>query len=210
MVDINEGVIKFNTKEHKLTNALETDEYSTLERWRSKLWNIKLIGSYCPSNIGYGNLSIKVNYNQHFQSTKPQFLITGTQTGHKENLDGNDYVRVLNFNPRDFSAVSSGPCLPSSETPSHYSLYSAKDSIKAIFHVHDSKIWKHLCRNHHLATPADVEYGTPEMAEQFLKMNLPDKGIIVMKGHEDGFLSYASTMDEAGELLLEIYNELNR
>ncbi|MDC1174052.1 class II aldolase/adducin family protein [Bacteriovoracaceae bacterium] len=210
MVDINEGVIKFNTKEHFQTNALEPNEYRTLESWREKLWDIKLIGSYCPSNIGYGNLSVKVDYSDILQTSEPQFLITGTQTGHKKNLDGNDYVRVLNFDQENFSVTSSGPCSPSSETPSHFSLYKAKSDINAIFHVHDNIIWKYLSENHDLATPADVEYGTPEMAKQFLNLDLPDKGIIVMKGHEDGFLSYAKNMEEAGELLLEIYNKLNR
>lgn len=209
MVDINEGVIKFSTKEHNQTKALQSDEYRELESWREKLWKVKLIGSYFPSNIGYGNLSILKDYRNSFNTKEPQFLITGTQTGHKENLSGEDYVRVLSFNENTFAAKSEGPCLPSSETPSHYSLYKAKKDIKAIFHVHDPKIWKHLCKDHPLFTPADVEYGTPEMARQFLEMNLPDKGIIVMKGHEDGFVSYGRTMNEAGELLLELYNKLN-
>jgi hypothetical protein len=55
----------------------------------------------------------------------------------------------------------------------------------------------------------DVPYGTQEMAEAASAL-LANKstGIFVMKGHEDGIISYGTTAEEAGKTILDLYRKL--
>lgn len=55
----------------------------------------------------------------------------------------------------------------------------------------------------------NIAYGSQEMAEAAARL-LENKsaGIFVMKGHEDGFISYGTTAEEAGKLLLDLYRKL--
>ena len=62
MKNIDDGVIKYDHSDFTLTNPLELSEYKEIEKLRSVLFQIKLIGCYEQNSVGYGNISCKKNY----------------------------------------------------------------------------------------------------------------------------------------------------
>jgi hypothetical protein len=76
-------------------------------------------------------------------------------------------------------------------------------------------IWQTLLEAGHLATSADVEYGTPEMAREIARIYAPiDRifahNVFVMAGHTDGIFAFGENPDQAGLAILNIYNGLLR
>jgi ribulose-5-phosphate 4-epimerase/fuculose-1-phosphate aldolase len=211
MCPIDDGVIKYDRSQFELSNALNDDEFRELEKWRKTLYNLKLIGEYLPERIGYGNLSQKFDYSEQHSSEKPQFLITGTQTGSLPELNGEGYTRVLDFSFEKWSVKVKGPLEASSEALTHAAIYQAHEKIKCVFHIHDKNIWQAMKDNNYASTPASIPYGTKEMADSVIAcVGSTTQGLIVMKGHEDGVISYASTLDQAGKLLLGVYDKFAR
>jgi L-ribulose-5-phosphate 4-epimerase len=101
-----------------------------------------------------------------------------------------------------------GPIAPSSESLTHYGIYMNYPNIGAVFHVHHNELWKYMINNDHDKTPKNIDYGTQEMAEAAKKcIGNKSKGIFVMEGHQDGIISYGSTPEEAGRVLLETLKE---
>ena len=86
---IDEGVIKYNRSNFTHSDPINLVEYSELEYWRKKLFKLNLIGEYLEFGVGFGNLSEVKDFSQYYETTKTQFLITGTQTGKYSDLDGN-------------------------------------------------------------------------------------------------------------------------
>lgn len=195
MSEIDDGVIKYHRNFCK-TDALQPDEYWPLELWRKKLFHLKLIGEYPIVNIGYGNLSWR---------SGDSFVITGTQTGKWPDLNGGHYTRVLDHNLEDNCVTAAGPIDASSEALTHASIYARNININAIFHIHDKKIWHGMLERNFLATAKDTPYGTVAMAQE-VKALIGEKrhGSFAMAGHEDGIISWGSTLDEAGEEILKL------
>ena len=81
-----EGVIKFTVKDHRSGPPIALEDYQDIEAIRSRLWQLELIGHDRQADVGYGNISCRRSLGG--------FVISGTQTGHKEALDGGDYVVV--------------------------------------------------------------------------------------------------------------------
>ncbi len=212
MSEIDDGVIKYDTSGFIKCPSLDESEYSELEAWRHKLYLIKLIGEYLPEKIGYGNLSLRRNYNEIYTTDQSQFLITGTQTGGIEHLNGLHYTRVLSYDFKSWSVKAMGPLQASSEALTHAAIYESNPSkINAVFHIHSKKIWSSMIKENYPSTPADVPYGTEEMANAVIKcVGNSDRGIIVMKGHEDGVISYGPTMDIAAELIFEVHTKFDK
>lgn len=204
-----DGIIKYNIDNHTQGPCLSDSEYQDLECFRHKLYQLKLIGEYLPERIGYGNLSLRHDYQKLHPTDHIQFIITGTQTGGRENLTGCHYTRVLDFSFQKWAIKDMGPIQASSEALTHAAIYeSAPEKIKAVFHIHNKDIWNGMITENYNSTPADIPYGTEEMAfaveECVAKSN---QGIIVMKGHEDGVISYGATMQIAMDLILEVYTK---
>jgi len=209
---IDDGVIKYDRSQYTKSDALKTDEYVPLEKWRKTLHQLKLIGEYLPEKIGYGNLSQKKDYHElHAPLQRSQFVITGTQTGGLVNLQGNSYTRVLDYNFESWSVKTMGPLEASSEALTHAAIYEADREITAVFHIHDKNIWKGMIEGGYPATSDKIPYGTKEMANAVEDL-IKDKplGLIVMKGHEDGVISYGKTLEEAGKKILEVYDKFGR
>lgn len=209
MSEIDDGVIKYDTSGFTLSSPLGQHEYEDLEKWRHQLYQLKLIGEYLPEKIGYGNLSLKKDYSNFHQTNHSQFVITGTQTGGREHLDGKYYTRVLDYNFKNWSIKAMGPLQASSEALTHAAIYEAdSQNIKCVFHIHNKEIWKGMIDQQYDSTPEDVPYGTEEMAKA-VQSSIGNKtsGIIVMKGHEDGVISYGKTMQEAADLILEVHTK---
>ena len=73
---IDEGYIKFQCHWEKATASQK--DLSELIHWRNKLFQMGLIGHYPDINVGFGNISQKME--------GKQFIISGTQTGHIEHI----------------------------------------------------------------------------------------------------------------------------
>ncbi len=209
MSEIDDGIIKYDTSGYTKSPSLKEDEYIELEKWRHKLYQINLIGEYLPEKIGFGNLSSKRNYQEFHNTKSTQFVITGTQTGGLEHLNGNHYTRVLDYDFKNWSIKAMGPVQASSEALTHAAIYESNpDNITTVFHIHSKEIWKGMIREGYDSTPADVPYGTEEMANSVIAcVGKSDRGIIVMKGHEDGVISFGPSMEIAAEMIMEVYKK---
>ncbi|HXH29750.1 MAG TPA: class II aldolase/adducin family protein [Bacteriovoracaceae bacterium] len=177
------------------------DQVIALEKWRALFFKLALIGEYPNENIGYGNLSSRL--------VKKSFIITGSQTGHLPHLQAHHYTKVIECDLKKGSVTAEGLIPPSSESLTHYGIYEANSAIQYVFHVHHQKMWELLKNGHDDFIADTVAYGTQEMAEAALSLlSTKSSGIFVMKGHEDGIVSYGTTADEAGKHILELYRKL--
>jgi L-ribulose-5-phosphate 4-epimerase len=212
--DVQDGVIKYRVENisSELTDLPQADfleaDFLELEAWRSQLYNLQLIGQYA-NGIGYGNLSRRGKD----QNQNHSFYITATQTGHLPNLDISCYPQVVSYNPTDHSLKVKGTQLPSSEAPTHAAIYALHPKINTIFHIHSFLMWTRLLQGSYLATSADVEYGTPEMAREIARIyksveNIFERNVFVMAGHTDGIFAFGQDANQAGSAILRIYNEL--
>lgn len=196
---IDEGYIKYRSFWTKapVPNAAATEE---LEIWRQPLFAAGLIGHYEELGIGYGNISVR--------SGEPgQFLISGTQTGHVAKTDKSHYSLVTSYNTHANIVCSVGLVQASSEAMTHAAIYGLDINIGAIVHVHSQVLWRSLL-NELPTTRADVAYGTPQMANEFRRLYrdtaFRQTGLAVMAGHEEGLLSFGSTLGEATRRILEL------
>lgn len=210
MSEIDDGVIKYDNSGFELSAPLSAEEYVEIEAWRKRLFELKLIGEYLPEKIGYGNLSMKRDYSLIHKTNQTQFVITGTQTGGLPDLDGNSYTRVLGYDFNTWKIKAQGPINASSEALTHAAIYMANPSeINCVFHIHNKEIWKGMIAGDYDSTAEDIPYGTIEMAEAVKASVTSTSGILVMKGHEDGVISYGRTLEEAGELILEVHRKFS-
>jgi L-ribulose-5-phosphate 4-epimerase len=191
-----EGVIKFNSTWIKEV-PLDFKLIKELDEWRNKLYRAHLVGMN-KDGIGYGNISIRFKQNS--------FIITGSSTGKFEHLNNSHYTTVTAFDLDKNSLTTVGPIIASSESLTHAMIYENQKKVNAVMHVHDHKLWKQLL----LTLPStnkEVEYGTPAMAKEILRLfkesNLAEEKIFAMGGHEDGVISFGKDLEEAGEIIFD-------
>jgi len=195
-----EGVIKFKLT-LKRAPAPEQAQFIALEKWRALFFKLGLIGEYPNEKIGYGNLSYRLN--------KKSFIITGSQTGHLAHLQAHHYSKVIDCDLKKGSVTAEGLIPPSSESLTHFGIYEANPTIQCVFHVHHTELWEMLQSGNFDSISEDIRYGTQEMANAASELLVnKSSGIFVMKGHEDGIISYATSPEEAGKNLLELYRKL--
>ena len=194
-ITIDEGVIKYRCHWEK-TAAVQSSEVTELTRYRDALHQLNLIAEY-SDGIGFGNLS------QRYRPglcDRPQFIISGTQTGHLPTLTATDYALVTAFDPGQNTLTCQGLRQASSESLTHGIIYAQQPSIRAILHVHHHQLWQQLL-NQVPTTQANVPYGTPEMATEtqrlFAESDLPRSKIFVMAGHEDGIVAFGESLQIA-------------
>jgi ribulose-5-phosphate 4-epimerase/fuculose-1-phosphate aldolase len=198
-VTIDEGYIKYKSFWTKapVPNAAATEE---LDTWRQPLLAAGLIGHYEELGIGYGNISIRCG-------EPGQFLISGTQTGHLERTDKTHYSLVTSYNTHANIVCSVGPVQASSEAMTHAAIYGLDGRIGAIVHGHSRALWRSLL-NRLPTTGAKVAYGTPQMADEFRRLyrdtEFRQTGLAVMAGHEEGILSFGTTLEEAARKILAL------
>ncbi|MBH46698.1 MAG: rRNA adenine methyltransferase [Halobacteriovorax sp.] len=199
MSEIDDGVIKYQ-RVFTPADALEHHEYRDLESWRKKLFQLKLIGEYPSVCIGYGNMS------QRLEPSLPiQFIITGTQTGKFEELNGEHYTTVTGYNLENNMIEAKGCIDASSEALTHAALYEVHPEIKAVFHIHDKVIWQSMLDGDFLYTKKDIPYGTVEMARAVQEIvKTKNSGVFAMAGHDDGVVAWGSSLDEAGVEIMKL------
>jgi ribulose-5-phosphate 4-epimerase/fuculose-1-phosphate aldolase len=205
---IDDGVIKYDRSNFSPCEGLMATEYTDLEYWRKKLYQMKLIGEYPEALVGFGNMSVVFDYSDFFESTHPQFVITGTQTGKYKELNGTHYTRILDYEVDQLKIKMMGSIEASSEALTHAAIYAANSNIKAVFHIHSNDIWLQMLADGSDKTSASIPYGTVEMAHATMKcISKKDAGVFCMHGHEDGIVIYGRSLEEAGDLTIQLYKK---
>ena len=199
---IDEGVVKYELK-YTRTKELAVKECNKIEKVRSRLYSLGLIGAYCDG-IGFGNISLRYK-------KKNSFVITSTQTGEIPKLNPNYYSLVKKVDFKKFTTYAIGPAKPSSEAITHACIYGLDPQINAVIHVHNEKLWDYMLKNGYLSTN-DTPYGTLEMVED-VKMIYKDidpflNNAFVMKGHFEGVITFGKTLKDAEKTLFEIIKKL--
>ena len=201
-----EGVIKFDLR-FTAGQPVAMDTLTELNTWRQILCKHALIGQDPAryEGYGFGNISQR-NGDPDQPRGKRQFVISGTQTGHLEELDNSHYACVTAYDAATNQVVAAGPVKPSSESMTHGVIYDLDNRLRAVLHVHSPDIWNSATSQGIPVTNASVEYGTPEMSQEverlFAQSDVRDKGIFSMGGHEDGIVAFGGTVEEAGNTLL--------
>ena len=196
---IDEGYIKFDSM-WQTSAPLDNPEIDDLIKWRRPLYAAGLIGHYSDINIGYGNLSQRTN-------VAGQFVISGTQTGHQADLGNEHFALVTAYDIERNIVHCTGAAEASSESMTHAAIYELDAKIRAVVHVHSDELW--LALKDSLPTTDDsVEYGTPQMAQEFCRLfsntDFPDTGLAVMAGHDAGLISIGSSVQEAAARVLAL------
>ncbi len=191
-----EGVIKFELT-HEAIELLSLD-ISSLSAWRLILNQLGLVGQDPDryGGLGFGNLS---------QRTSHGFLISGSQTGAIDDPGPEHYAEVVDWDVGSNLVQSRGQVEPSSESLTHAVIYDLNPAVSFVFHVHSPDIWQMADRLGLPGTPPDVAYGTVAMAEAVRDLFPGDaaEGLLVMRGHEDGVVSFGPSAKAAGEPLVE-------
>jgi len=201
-----DGVVKFR-QDFNMKSPLDSNIIRELNGWRNTLYQFKLIGQDESKygGYGYGNVSQKLSQD-YFLKNKNKFLITGTQTGDLAELTESHYTTVLEYHPGKNLVIVEGPIKASSESMTHGTIYDLDRDIRFVFHAHSPEIWKSSKKLEIPITSEDVEYGTPEMAEEvdrlFRESKAKDKKIFSMGGHEDGIITFGNSSYEAGGTML--------
>lgn len=194
------GVIKFNCNWIK-SEPMNADLLIDLNFWRDKMFDLGFIGVN-EDGIGYGNMSIR--------STENQFIITGSATGKERKLSNQHFTNVIDYDLEKNSLTALGPIIASSESLTHAVIYEYDKNINAVIHIHNLALWEKLM-NKIPTTKKSVEYGTPAMAKEIIRLfdetNLANEKMLVMAGHEEGIISFGKNLNEAGSLLLRVLND---
>ena len=197
-----DGSIKFSC--HLITEKIEIPSvlFIPLNYWREELWHKSLIGAY-PDGIGYGNISIRV-------PGSDQFYISGTSTGGIPELDQIHYPLVQHCDLENNAVWCRGFIKASAESMSHAAIYSCTAEIGAVVHIHSRQLWEKYL-NVLPTTARAVEYGTPDMAYEIIRlMALPETQKLkafVMGGHVDGIVSFGKSVEEAALVMLALEDD---
>lgn len=203
---VKEGVIKY-TIQHTPAAPMSASALSELNAWRKILVLLKLIGQDPARYAGYGfgNISMRVAPWDAAPEAR-HFVITGTQTGHIADLQPEDFTVVVASQPQQNIIVSEGPAYPSSESLTHGIIYDLDDTARWVMHAHSPEIWRHAQALGIPVTDAAVAYGSPEMANEvvrlFAETDVASRRIFSMGGHEDGIVTFGQTAEEAGAVML--------
>ena len=206
-----EGVIKF-TLQFTEAGPVNMQPLAELNRWRTILWQQALIGQDPAryEGYGFGNVSQRTGADKA-ACGKRCFIISGTQTGHLPELDSCHYTLVTHYDAATNSVNAAGPIKPSSESLTHGMIYDLDDEIRIILHVHSPDIWLAADRLDIPVTDSTVPYGTPKMAAEvqrlFNETDVREQKIFSMGGHEDGVISFGTTTEEAGDILLRTLDD---
>ena len=196
---IDEGYVKYQSfwTRAPIPNAAAAEE---LETCRRPLFDAGLIGQYEEYGIGYGNISIR-------SGGPGEFLISGTQTGHIATTDRTHYSQVTAWSVHGNRVCCVGLVQASSEAMTHAAIYQLDLNIGAIVHVHSGQLWRRYLDKLPTTNP-DVAYGTPQMADEFRRLyrdtEFRQTKLAVMAGHEEGLLSFGTTLAEAADRVLDL------
>ncbi len=195
---MSEGYTKFRCRWTEEPIEIPPALLESLGRWRQRLRGLGLVGA-TAEGVGFGNISARLG---------PAFVITGSATGGLERLQARHYALVEQACAAENWLSCRGLTRASSESLSHAAVYDAAVWAGAVIHVHSASMWERYV-GRLPTTPADAEYGTPEMAAAIAALAAAAGGpsapaAIVMGGHRDGLLAFGADLDAAGRLLLSL------
>ena len=183
--------------EHTATGITPFDGFSELNAYRCKLRQLGLLGADA-NGIGFGNLSIR-------DGVTHKFYITGSATGGKPELTLADCARVVAYDFQQNWLRYEGTAIPSSESLTHAAVYQSDTNARSVIHCHDPKLWAALL-NHAPTSSKAVDYGTPEMAYEVMRLfkvtDVQSRKILVMAGHEGGVVALGKDLEEAFIVLI--------
>lgn len=203
MVSANrEGVIKFQLDfEEGAPPAVA--QLCELNAWREVFRRLGLLGQDPAryDGFGFGNLSRRLTGRE-----RDAFVITGTQTGHLQDLRPEHYATVLQCNPIANQLAACGQTQPSSEALSHGVIYQCAAEISWVMHLHSPEIFDQRLSLGLPCTDPGADYGTPAMAWEIQRLagksGGAQPGLLVMGGHRDGLLAYGTTATATGGLVV--------
>jgi len=194
-----DGSVKFDCQLTKEKIVIPPELFDPLNYWRNEMWLKCLIGAY-PDGIGYGNISVRIPQSD-------QFYISGTATGGIPELEQLHYPLVEKCELSLNTVWCRGLIKASAESMSHAAVYSAQADIGAVVHIHSRELWEKYI-DVLPTTSRKVEYGTPEMANEIVRiMTHPDtlkNKVFVMGGHEEGIISFGKTVEEAARIIFDL------
>ena len=193
---MDDGVIKYQCHWLEKEANLHFD-YSAIEVARTQMFKRNWIGHDKNYDVGFGNISQRLEDHQ--------FIISGTQTGHLEQLSPNEYTTVTQYNIDKNTLTCEGPVKASSESLTHAAIYEQNTSIKCIVHIHQADFWNRLLTENKGITNPSITYGTPEMADEinrlFKEEDILSRPLIAMAGHLGGIISFGKNFEEATQIL---------
>ncbi len=162
----------------------------------------KFIGYDAKQEVGYGNIS-------HRHHNSDQFLISGTQTGHLEQLAPEHFSLVTTYDLANNKLQCHGPIQASAESLTHAALYNISTEINAVIHIHNVDMWETL--KHQIPTSSEaVPYGTPEMAFEMQRLyretEFSKHKMAVMGGHYEGLIAFGASVENAVATVLQHVN----
>jgi ribulose-5-phosphate 4-epimerase/fuculose-1-phosphate aldolase len=198
-----EGVIKYQL-DHAQKPVGEPFSFREINAWRTVVYRLGLIGQDPRryGGLGFGNISHRID------ARSERFMISGSQTGHIEQLRPEHYCLIMHADSRNNRIESRGLHKPSSESLTHAGIYALDSAIQAVIHVHSPEIWNHAAALDLPDIAADISYGTVEMAlaveRLFQSGGLQRTPLFTMRGHEDGVVAFGKTLAEAAGVLINM------
>lgn len=190
------GSVKF-TYEHVLSVPTKFAAFDELNACRRKLLALRLVG-IGKDGIGFGNLSAR-------DGATSDFYITGSGTGGLAELEPAHCAKVTAYDLGRNWLRCEGALVASSESLTHAAIYEADSSVSAIIHCHSAPMWKRW-REVEPTTALSIEYGTPEMAQEVMRVfretNVKKTKMFVMAGHEEGIVAFGRNFDDAFAVLM--------
>jgi L-ribulose-5-phosphate 4-epimerase len=186
-----DGYIKFNPQWIKEPISISSELLDKINQVRSTLMTKGYLG-VLSNGIGFGNISVR-DWNSN------RFIITGSATGGIPVLEASHLALVESVSIEENSLICQGLTAASSESMSHAIIYKTLPTINAVIHIHDTILWKNNF-NQLPTTDPSAEYGTPEMAfsiQRLISGTKMEQGVLVMGGHEDGLIAFASNLEDS-------------
>lgn len=189
----NEGYIKFLCDWTKNAIELPAALLDEINAYRNKLRKKQMIGKI-PNGPGFGNISVRFRHG---------FVITGSNTGHIKKLSKSDLAYVQNIDVAKNEVSCQGETIASSESMSHGIIYKLPRA-NAVIHIHDKKMWETLLHKIPTTKP-EISYGTPEMANEILRLvKQAASNVFVLGGHQDGLIAYGKSLHEAYNQIIDL------
>jgi len=170
----------------------EETRSSEIIEWGKKFHSMGLFPEDDAKNAG----------NMSFRNSRG-FVITSGGSD-KRKLHFKDLVQVVSCNIDTMEVEAEGVAEPSSETMLHNLIYSERQDINAIIHVHDRLVLGSAKDLGIPVTKKKQEYGTPELAREVAKV-LGHESFIAIKDH--GIVSMGKSVWEAGKQVQAFHNE---
>lgn len=190
---MHEGVIKFRCVWRK-ARAPPMRVLQTAITLRQRLHKLGFIAPD-RQGIGHGNVSVRGSGG---------FYITGTGTGVLDCITNQQFTKVTRVDVAKNRVACTGPVQASSESMTHYAVYAAYPSAKAVIHVHAPKAWKRWVGKLP-TTSRNAQYGTPEIARATLKLfaetEVTMHKAFVLGGHRPGLIVFGKSIAEAERVL---------